>query len=117
MLDDVPDATISWSDDVDEVLRGDITAAIAYVTPAGGAVVTAVAPCGIDDRAAGAVGFTTSRGFGKKLERIVRDPRVALAYHARQHGFSTRPPFASVQGRASVGLVERLQALSAERAS
>ena len=113
MLDDVPDATISWSDDVDEVLRGDITAALAYVTP----VVTAVAPCGIGDRAAGAVGFTTSLGSGKTLERIVRDPTVALAYHARQHGFSTRPPFALVQGRASVGLVEGLQALAAERAS
>jgi hypothetical protein len=113
MLDDVPDASISWSDDVDEVLRGDITAALAYVTPAGGAVVTAVAPCGIDDRAAGAVGFTTSLGFGRKLERIVRDPKVALAYHARQHGFSTRPPFALVQGRASVDLTPSAEQIDA----
>ena len=95
---------VAWSDEVDDVLRGDITAAVAYVTPAGGAVVTAVAPCGIDDRDAGAVGFTTSLGFGKKLERIVRDPHVALAYHARQHGFSTRPSFVLVQGVASVDL-------------
>src|SRR3954465_15355826 len=101
MLDDVSDAKVSWSDDIDDVLRGDITAAVAYVTPAGGAVATAGAPCGIDDRAggarggppcgvdgraAGAGGFTTSLGFGKKLERIVRDPKVALAYHARHHG-------------------------------
>jgi hypothetical protein len=104
MLDDVTDAPVPWSDAVDDVLRGDITAALAYVTPAGGAVATAVAPCGIDDRAAGAVGFTTSLGFGKKLERIVRDPKVALAYHARQHGFSTRPPFVLVQGEADVDL-------------
>jgi hypothetical protein len=95
---------VSWSDEVDEVLRGDITTAIAYLTPAGGAVVTAVAPCGIDDRDAGAVGFTTSLGFGKKLERIVRDPHVALAYHAREHGFSTRPPFVLVQGKAAVDI-------------
>ena len=104
MLDDVSDAAVPWSDEVDDVLRGDITTAVAYVTPAGGAVATAVAPCGIDDRAAGAVGFTTSLGFGKKLERIVRDPKVALAYHARQHGFSTRPPFVLVQGEADVDL-------------
>ncbi len=106
---------VTWSDEVDEVLRGDITAAVAYVTPAGGAVVTAVAPCGIDDRAAGAVGFTTSLGFGKKLERIVRDPKVALAYHARQHGLCTRPPFVLVQGDATVDLTpseERLEAFA-----
>ena len=95
------------------MLRGDITAAVAYVTPAGGAVVTAVAPCGIDDRDAGAVGFTTSLGFGKKLERIVRDPHVALAYHARQHGFSTRPPFVLVQGVASVELTPSQERLDA----
>ena len=109
----VPDAAVTWNDEVDEVVRGDITAAAAYVTPAGGAVVTAVAPCGIADRVAGAVGFTTSLGFGKKLERIVRDPKVALAYHARQHGFSTRPPFVLVQGEATVDLTpseERLEA-------
>jgi hypothetical protein len=33
-----------WGDAVDDVMRGDITAGLAYVTPAGGAVVTAVAP-------------------------------------------------------------------------
>ena len=119
MLDDVSDAKVSWSDDIDDVLRGDITAAVAYVTPAGGAVATAVAPCGIDERAAGAVGFTTSLGFGKKLERIVREPKVALAYHARQHGFSTRPPFVLVQGDAAVDLApseERLEAFAPQAA-
>jgi hypothetical protein len=115
----MPAAPVSWSDDVDEVLRGDITAAVAYVTPAGGAVVTAVAPCGIDDRAAGAIGFTTSLGFGKKLERIARNPRVALAYHSRQHGFSTRPPYVLAQGQATVDLTpseERLEAFAPQAA-
>jgi hypothetical protein len=41
-----------WSDEVDEVIRGDLTAAAAYLTPAGGTVVTAVAPMG---RAAGRI--------------------------------------------------------------
>src|SRR4029079_8827790 len=53
-------------------------------------------------REAGTVTFTTSLGFGKKLDRIRRDPRVSLAYHAREHGFSMRPDFVLVQGRAEV---------------
>jgi len=95
---------VQWSDAVDEVFRGDITVAAAYLTPAGGAVAVGVAPCGLADRARGTVGFSTSLGFGKKLERIVRDPHVALAYHARDHGFSASPRFVLAQGRASVDL-------------
>jgi hypothetical protein len=89
---------VHWPDDVDEIIAGDLTAALAYVTPAGGAVVTAVAPIGLRDREAGTVSFTTSLGFGKKLERISRNPRVALAYHAREHGFAAGPTFVLVQG-------------------
>jgi hypothetical protein len=92
---------ITWADQVDEVIAGDLTAALTYVTPAGGAVVTAVAPIGLRDRGAGTVGFTTSLGFGKKLERIANNPNVALAYHSREHGFSTRPGFVLVQGHAT----------------
>jgi hypothetical protein len=91
---------VSWPDEVDEILGGDMTAAVAYVTPAGGAVVSAVAPVGMRDREAGTVTFTTSLGFGKKLERIEADPRVTLAYHARDHGFTDRPEYVVVQGLA-----------------
>ena len=56
---------VSWPDDVDDVLGGDLTAAVAYATPAGGAVVTAVAPIGLRDRAAGTVTFTTSLGWAR----------------------------------------------------
>ncbi len=38
-----------WHDDDDEIIGGDLTAALAYVTPAGGAVVTPVAPIGLRD--------------------------------------------------------------------
>src|SRR3569623_1530546 len=94
---------LGWNDEVDAVIGGDLTAAVAYGTPAGGAVVTAVAPVGLRDRERGTVGFTTSLGFGKKLERLRRDPRIALAYHARDHGFATdRPEYVLVQGRATV---------------
>src|SRR4051794_7578065 len=75
-----------------------MTAALAYCTPAGGAVVTAVAPLGMRDREQGTVTFTTSLGFGRKLERISRNPRVALAYHAREHGFASGAAFVLVQG-------------------
>ena len=91
--------TVSWPDDVDAVLAGDMTAALAYLTPAGGAVVAAVAPVGLRDRGEGTVTFTTSLGLGKKLERIERDPRVGLAYHARDHGFASGGSYVLVQGR------------------
>ncbi len=91
--------TVAWSDEVDQTVGGDMTAAVAYLTPAGGAVVTAVAPVGLRDRDEGTVTFTTSLGFGKKLERIQRDPRVALAYHAREHGFASGSSYVLVQGR------------------
>jgi hypothetical protein len=90
-----------WSDADDAIIGGDLTAALAYVTPAGGSVVTPVAPIGLRDREAGTVSFTTSLGFGRKLQRIQRDPRVALAYHAREHGFANEPRFVLVQGKAS----------------
>ena len=70
---------VSWPDTVDEILGGDLTAALAYATPAGGAVVVAVAPVGLRDRDEGTVSFTTSLGLGRKLERIRQEPRVALA--------------------------------------
>ena len=95
---------ITWPDYVDEIVDGDLTAALAYVTPAGGCVVAAVAPIGLRDRDAGAVSFTTSLGFGRKLERLARNPRVALAYHAREHGFSQAPDFVLVQGDATPAL-------------
>jgi Pyridoxamine 5'-phosphate oxidase len=90
-----------WSDLDDEIMGGDLTAALAYATPAGGAVATPVAPIGLRDREAQTVGFTTSLGFGRKLDRIRENPRVALAYHAREHGFAEAPRYVLVQGTAS----------------
>jgi hypothetical protein len=67
-----------WSDAEDEIIGGDLTAALAYLTPAAGGVLTPVAPIGLRDRAAGTVTFTTSLGFGRKLERMRSNPQVAL---------------------------------------
>jgi hypothetical protein len=96
---------VTWDDEIDAILAGDLTVGLGYRTPAGGTVVLAVAPIGLRDRAQGRVGFTTSLGFSKKLERIQHDPRVALAFHAREHGFASSPAYVLVQGRAHV--VER----------
>jgi hypothetical protein len=93
--------TLRWSDREDEVLGGDLTAALAYVTPAAGVVLAAVAPIGLRDREHATVSFTTSLGFGRKLDRIRLNPNVALAYHAREHGFATATDYVLVQGRAS----------------
>jgi len=98
---------VSWPNEVDQILGGDMTAALAYLTPAGGSVVTAVAPVGLRDRDEGKVTFTTSLGFGRKLERIERDPRVALAYHAREHGFASGASYVLVQGRCPGGAARR----------
>jgi Pyridoxamine 5'-phosphate oxidase len=90
-----------WSDSDDAIIGGDLAAALAYVTGAGGAVLTPVSPCGLRDRGAGTVTFTTSLGFGRKLDRIKADPRISLAFHAREHGFASEPRFVLVQGSAS----------------
>jgi Pyridoxamine 5'-phosphate oxidase len=91
---------VTWPDRVDDILGGDLTAALGYITPARGVVVMAVAPIGLRDRERGTVSFTTSLGFAKKLERLAQEPRVALAFHAREHGYSARPEYVLVQGRA-----------------
>ena len=92
---------VTWSDEVDEILTGDLAVGLAYLTPAKGVVIVPMAPLGLRDREAGKVTVTTSLGLWKKLDRVRRNPGVAIAYHAREHGYSDRPGFVLVQGRAS----------------
>jgi len=92
---------VGWSDEVDEILGGDLAAGFAYLTPAKGVVITPMAPLGLRDRARGTVTLSTSLGLWKKLDRIRRNPGVAVAYHAREHGRTDRPGYVLVQGRAS----------------
>jgi hypothetical protein len=42
----------------------------------------------------------------KKLKRISEEPRVAIAYHTREHGFAEGPEYVVVQGRASLTPIE-----------
>jgi hypothetical protein len=93
--------SVAWTDEIDEILAGDLAAGFSYLTPAKGVVITPMAPLGIRDRDAGTLTLSTSLGLWKKLDRIRRHPGVAVAYHAREHGLTDRPGFVLVQGRAS----------------
>src|SRR5688500_17306242 len=97
-----PARTIAWPQAVDDVLAGDQAVALAHVTPASGAVLTPLNNYGLRDREAGAVApLSSSVGMWRKLDRIQKSPRVAVAFHTREHGFSDRPEYVLVQGYAS----------------
>jgi hypothetical protein len=94
---------VGWSDAADEILAGDQAVAAAYVTPAGGVVLLPLTNTGLREPETGRVTpFTSSVGMWKKLAKIQRNPRIAIAYHTRAHGFSERPEYLLVQGRASL---------------
>ncbi|MFI5926582.1 hypothetical protein ACIA3K_11390 [Micromonospora sp. NPDC051543] len=114
MVDVVP-----WPDHVQEVFAGDLVTALAYTTPAGGAVAIPVTPVGSVDRSTSSIGITTSLAFSRKLRQIVRDPRVAMAYHTRQHGFARASEYVLAQGTARVSLQPDLDRLAgmADRAA
>ena len=101
VLQELPAPSVSWSDEVDEILGGDLAVGLAYLTPAKGVLITPMAPVGMRDREAGTVTLSSSLALWKKLDRISRNPGVAVVYHAREHGFTDRPGFIVVQGRAS----------------
>jgi Pyridoxamine 5'-phosphate oxidase len=94
-LNDLPPA-------VREVLDGDQAVALAYATPAKGVVIAPVTNFGMWDADRGTISVNTSVGTWKKLDRIRRDPNVALAFHTREHGASRRPVYVLAQGRAEL---------------
>jgi hypothetical protein len=91
-----------WPDGVDEIIGGDQAVILATVTPARGVVLTPVTNFGARDRDTGTVTVNSAVGGWKKLERIRRDPHVALAFHTRAHGYSDRPEYVLVQGTAAL---------------
>jgi hypothetical protein len=92
-----------WPDNVDEILDSDQVVALAYCTPANGVVLTPLTNFGLRERAAGTLtAVNSSVGVCRKLERIRDNPRIALAYHTRTHGFSDRPEYVLVQGTATL---------------
>jgi hypothetical protein len=92
-----------WPDDVDQILDGDQVVALAYCTPARGTVLTPLTNFALRDRERGTLtAVNSSVGVWRKLERIRQNPRIALAYHTRTHGFSDRPEYILVQGTATL---------------
>ena len=77
------------------------------MTPAGGVVTVPMATLGLRDREAGTITLTTSLGMPKKLQRLQRNPSVAVSYHAREHGDATLPWHVVVQGRATTSPPDR----------
>lgn len=98
------EATVHWSDEVEHILDSDLVIGLAYLTPAGGVVVSPVTNFALQDRDAGTVTILSSLGAWKKLERMQRNPNVALAFHTRRHGYSQRPEYVLIQGTASFSL-------------
>src|SRR3954454_24846657 len=90
-----------WPDAVDEILGGDQVVMLASVTPARGVGLTPVTNFAIRDRAAGTITVNTSVGAWRKLERIQREPRVAVVFHTRAHARTRRPEYVLLQGKAT----------------
>jgi hypothetical protein len=96
-------SSVEWPKTADEVIGGDQVVVLASVTPAKGVVLTPLTNFGLRDRQTGTLtAVNTSVGVWKKLERMRRNPRIALAYHTRTHSFSDRPEYVLVQGRATL---------------
>ena len=93
---------VRWPALVDDIFGGDQVVALASVTPAGGVVVAPVTNFALRDRRTGTLTVNSSIGAWKKLQRILRNPHVALAFHTRTHGFTDRPEYVLVQGRAAI---------------
>jgi hypothetical protein len=91
---------------VDEILGGDQAVALAHVTPAEGVVLTPVTNFALRDRGTGTVAVNSSVGMWKKLDRIRRNPNVAVAFHTRAHALNERPEYVLVQGRAALSSLE-----------
>ena len=91
-----------WPQALDEILDGDHAVVLAYATPAKGVVLAPVSNFGLHDGAAGVVTANSSVGAWKKLDRIRRNPHVALAFHTRAHASHGLPEYVLVQGRASL---------------
>src|SRR3954447_9428829 len=93
---------LRWPDHVDAILAADQAIMLATVTPAKGVVLLPVTNFAVRDREAGTItAVNSSVGVSKKLERMRRDPHVALAYYTRRHCFGEpRSEYVLVQGLA-----------------
>jgi hypothetical protein len=95
------DAVVSWPDSVERLFDGDLVVALADITPMAGVVLTPLTNFGLQDRTTGSITFLSSLGAWRKLARIRANPKVALAFHTRTHGYASGRSYVLVQGTAS----------------
>ena len=58
--------SVGWSDEVDEILGGDLAVGLAYLTPAKGVLIAPMATLGLRDREAGTVVVTVDHHRGSE---------------------------------------------------
>jgi hypothetical protein len=88
------------TDELDAVLDGDFTVALAQVTPLRGVVLAPVNSYGWDAESR-TFRFTSDLAAFKKLRRLERNPHVAIVFHTREHGTASGEDYIVVQGDAS----------------
>jgi hypothetical protein len=93
---------LAWPDDIDTIFDGDHVVMLGYVTPASGVVLLPVNNFAVRDREAGTISVNSSVAAWRKLDRMRKNPKVALAFHTRDHALHERPECVLVQGTASL---------------
>lgn len=95
--------TVAWPDAVTDVVGGDLVTACATATRFGGTNLFPVCTLGAHDPDAGTISMTSPLALGQKLDHLRVNPRMAMAFFSRAHGFATSPSYVLVQGDAEVG--------------
>jgi hypothetical protein len=93
---------IGWTEQLDQIIGGDHVVMLGSVTPAGGVVLVPMSNLGTRNREAATVTVNSSIGAWKKLDRISRNPKVALVFHTRVHATSGRPEYLLAHGTAKL---------------
>lgn len=96
--------TGSTLSELEDVLAGDLGVILAQVTPLNGVVLAPVNNFGWDS-ATSTLTFTSDLAAFKKLQRLEQNPRVAVVFHAREHGTGSGDHYVLLQGDAEFSWV------------
>jgi hypothetical protein len=94
-------AMVTWPDSVEQVFDGDLAIGLADITAKFGVILTPLTNFGLQDRRRGTITFLSSLGAWRKLARIRNNPKIALAFHTRSHGYADGTAYVLAQGIAS----------------
>lgn len=93
----------AWPDAVKDVVGGDLVTACATATRFGGTNLFPVCTLGEHDLDAGTVSMTSPLALCHKLDHLRVNPRMAMGFFSRAHGFATSSSYVLLQGDADVG--------------